>query len=347
MIRSLKLKNFRNFIDDKLFFEDKKNFIIWENGKWKTNILEAISMLTTNNLLKIDYENLVKIWENNFFIEAIFWNDNKISLAYDKQLNKKIYNLNGKKITKSKLSEISQKTVWFLPTTMNMFYLSPSLRRDFLDEIIEASYPEYSKYYTRYESIIKNRNKVLKNIREEKSKENELDFWNEQFIKACLYIYNYRFEIVDFLNLNIKRSKSHFWEKIKQISFVYKTKVNRENLEKSIRTYLEKNKSRDIIMASTSIWAHIDDFDILLDDLSIKDFASRWETKSIILDLKKLEIEFIENHTKTKVILLIDDLFSELDSSHKDNILKEFDSNQVIISSIQKIWNEEDKIHIL
>lgn len=347
MIKSLKLKNFRNFSSIEFFFDDKKNFIIWENGKWKTNILEAISILTTNNLLKIDYENLVQTWENNFFIEATFWDNNKISLAYDKQLNKRIYSLNGKKITKSKLSDISQKTVRFLPITMNMFYLSPSLRRNFLDEILEASYPEYSKYYTRYENIIKNRNKILKNIREWKSKENELDFWNKQFIKACFYIYNYRFEIVDFLSENIKISKSHFWEKIQKINFIYKTKVDRNNLEQSIRNYLEKNKSRDIILANTSIWAHIDDFNILLDTLSIKDFASRWETKSIILDLKKLEVEFIENHIKTKVILLIDDLFSELDFFHQENILKDFNSNQTIISSIQKIWNNSDKIFIL
>ena len=89
-------------------------------------------------------------------------------------------------------------------------------------------------------------------------------------------------------------------EKIQEVTFEYKSKIDRENPEKSIQQYLENNLERDIILRKTFIWPHIDDFDILLDGVSLASFASRWEVKSIIISLKFLESEFREKYTQKK-----------------------------------------------
>jgi DNA replication and repair protein RecF len=338
MIQKLKLKNFRNFSFAEFLFCDKKNFIIWENWKWKTNLLESISLLSLNKLNKIDFKNLVWNQSNTFFIELIDTNWNTISISYNKDENKKQYLLNWKKTTKSKIKNISPKCVNFSPITMNMMYLWPSLRRDFLDQILLNTFDKYNIALKEYKNILNSRNKTLKAIRDWKINENELDFWDNKFIYISKIIYNYRFWLNKYFKENISQAKKYFFWKIEKTEFIYKTKIQ-EDIEKDIQNYLSKNRQRDIILANTSIWPHIDDFDILLDWKSLIEFASRWETKSIIIELKFLEIKFIEKYSEKRPILLIDDFLSELDEKHKNLILEELKGYQTFITSIK---NQED-----
>lgn len=337
MIKSLKLKNFRNFKNKEFIFEDEKFFIIWENWKWKTNILEALSILNNNSIIWINFDMLVKNNENNFFIE--YQNDkwNTLSISYDKDLKRKKYFINKKATNKQNFIKNTNKSVIFSPIIMNMMYLSPSLRRDFLDQILINSFKDYDKLLSNYKKILKNRNKVLKNIREEKSKNSELEFWDKEFIKISVEIYKYRFKLNDFFVKHIKKSSEYFLWKIKNIDFIYQTKVKRENIEESINEYLKNNISRDIILWVTNIWPHIDDFDILVDNKKLVEFASRWETKSIIIWLKLLETAFIEKMTNKKPVLLIDDLLSELDETHKNILINKIQYYQTFITSINKV----------
>ncbi|MBT3727169.1 hypothetical protein HOG21_05890 [bacterium] len=93
---------------------------------------------------------------------------------------------------------------------MNIMYLSPSLRRDLIDNILKSSFPEYDILLSNYKKILKSRNKLLKNIYENKSSKKELDFWNEKFIKTAEEIYKYRFKIVNFFSSSIKNSLEYF-----------------------------------------------------------------------------------------------------------------------------------------
>ncbi len=341
MITKLTLKNFRNFENSKFLFCREKNFIIWENWKWKTNILEAISLLSSQNLTKIDFKNLVWKSLETFFIEIEINDEKKIAISYDKKLNKKNYFLNTKKTTKNNLIQNSIQSVLFSPMTMNLLYLSPSLRRDFLDNILANTFKEYSKYYKEYKNILQSRNKTLKAINEKKAKIEEIYFWNKKFTNISKIIYNYRFWIVDFFKKNISQAKNFFLWKINKIDFEYITKVDKKNIWETIENYLNKNLNRDIILWTTQIWPHIDDFKIIVDDKNVIDFWSRWEVKSIIIQLKLLEIEFIKKYLGKTPILLIDDFLSELDSKHKDLILNNFNNYQFFITSIEKKDNYE------
>ena len=340
MIKSLKLKNFRNFEDIDFYFEENKNFFVGENWKWKTNILEAISLISWNNITKISFENLVKKGQDLFYIEALLDNGDKVSISYDKKEKKKRYALNNKNTTKSKLLKTWFISVIFSPMIMNMFYLSPFLRRDFLDSTLCLAFEKYNSYLKTFKTILINRNKLLKNIKERNSDISEIKFWDKKYVEICKIIYNYRFWIIDFLKENIDSSKGYFFWKINKIEIRYKTKVNKDTIEEDIKNYLEKNIDRDIILTTTQIWPHIDDFEIFVDDVSLIEFASRWETKSIIIELKLLEIQFIEKYSSKKPILLIDDLLSELDENHKNLLLEKIQGYQTFITSIrlENIW---------
>lgn len=348
MIKKIKLVWFRSFENISIDFEEKTNLIIWENWKWKTNILEAINLLCTNSETNISMQNIVNKNSESFFVQWIFedekQNENEISISYEKSSKKKKIILNKKATTKSKIGEYNDKSIYFSPLEMNLFYLWPSLRRDFLDNLISNTKIEYSKKLKAYENVIKNRNRVLKNIFEEKSKKEEIKFWDEKMISLSKEIYAYRIKAINYFRENIKEFSEYFFWKVSCVEFEYKSKTDLENIEYSIKKYLDENLDRDIILKKTQIWPHIDDFSIIIDWIELIDFASRWEIKSVILWLKLLELKYLEIETNKKPILLIDDFLSELDEKHKNILLDEIRAYQCIISSIKDIekieWNK-------
>jgi len=354
MIKKITLKNFRNFSCEEFFFSDKQNAIIWENWKWKTNILEALALFSWINFSKIDFDNLVKIWEEIFYIEIELSSSEKIAISYDKGIKKKKYIINWKNTTLQKIKDLTDKIVLFSPIIMNMMYLSPSLRRDFLDEILFKTFNDYKKIYNDYKKILISRNRVLKNIREKKSEKYELDFWDNKFINLSTIIYNYRFWLATFLEENTKDFTKYFNNKINIFEFKYKSKINFdkklnkkqniENIKNQIIEKLEENIEKDIILATTNVWPHIDDFEININNVLLTEFASRWEVKSVIIWLKLLEIKFIENFTNKKPILLIDDLLSELDNNHKNLLLSNIKNYQTFITSIREDYKNIENI---
>jgi len=349
MLNSIKIKNFRSIENMDLYFEKTTN-ILWKNWAWKTNILQAICFLFWHNSSYFSGD-ILKIWEKNLYLEWFFLDENemekKITFSFDEEIWKKLITLNSKKITKKFLFESILKIVYFSQTQMNLFYLWPKIRRDFLDDILKNVFFDYGKIFSDYEKIVRNRNKVLKNIFLEKSNKKEIDFWNEEMVKSAKKIYIYRIDLVNFIKENIKKYNNIFSNKIKNIFFEYKTKVDLENIEKSIKNYLEANFDRDIILQKTQIWPHLDDFDIILDNKNILNFASRWEIKSIIIILKLLEINYIKKITKKTPIFLIDDLSSELDEEHINFVLNELSNLQIIFTSVLAINKENiNKINI-
>lgn len=344
MIQSIKLKNFRNFQDEEFYFCDWKNIIVWDNGKGKTNILEALSLFSNSSIVELSFDNLISRNADVMYIEAKTTDRNILSISYDKTLEKKKYMLGGKNTTKKKLREAYPTSVLFEPMSMNIMYLSPTLRRDFLDNVLWNCFPQYTPALKNYKNILKSRNKVLKNISEWKWEPSELNFWDERFISAATDIYNHRKIFVKFLQENTHKLIDIFWGKIQNISFEYITKTDLWDIENYIREYLENNRNRDIIIWKTMTGPHRDDFDIHVDQRSLTDFASRWEVKSVILWIKFLETEFIEKITGKSPIILIDDILSELDDIHKNYVIDMSGKRQVIISSIEIIESIDKKI---
>jgi len=350
MLINLKIINFRSIKKLELNFDWKINNIVWKNWAWKTNVLQAISYLFWENTFNLNNDNIISFWENNLYLEWIFLDKNsieqKISFSYSKIENKKLVLLNWKKVTKKLLEENLIKVSSFYPITMNLFYLWPKYRRDFLDNILNNCFLEYKELTKNYEIILKNRNKILKNINIWESRVEDIKFWDEKFIFYSEKIYKFRLILIEFLSQRINKNNI-FFKEINNISIKYISKTDLKDIKTSIKDYLEKNLQRDIILWKTQIWPHVDDFDILINNTPLIDFASRGETKSIIMNLKNFEIEFIKEHTWKDPILLIDDLSSELDENHINLFINETTNFQSFYTSILPINKEKINTFLL
>ncbi|MBW7954577.1 DNA replication/repair protein RecF [Candidatus Gracilibacteria bacterium] len=342
MLQKINIINFRSIDKKELFFKEK-NIIIGPNGAGKTNILQAISILFGNNIFGYKDNHILKDNTDFLFIEGVFIESSfeyKISFSYDKKLEKKTYSINGKKISKKELLKKSLKTSYFSPKDMNLFYLGPSSRRDFINNILGNIYPDYLLELKKYDTILKNRNKILKNIFEGKSKEEEIIFWDNKFIESCQKIYDYIIPLNSYLETNLLKESDIFKNENIKLNYRYNSKVDFKNIGESIKNYLDKNLKRDIILGRTHIGPHIDDFNIFIGEIEVSNFASRGELKSIILKLKLLEIDYIKHITSKTPLLLIDDFQSELDENHLNILKNNLKNLQVIYTSINTINKE-------
>ena len=339
MLSSLRLHNFKKHKDSRFEFE-RMNFIYWPNGSWKTNILESIYILLNSK----PYFNTKLSDEVSFFCSEmmISWMiDSALPLngkvTYDLQSDRTWYIVDTTRFTRAKyLEKLGHIALFFAPQEMNIMYLWPSLRRDFLDEIIFLWDNSFAKVKSDYQKILKNRNSLLKRIWEWKASKPDLNFWDKSFIDASVRYYSFRKNLIDFISSNMHKIESMLESKYK-LSFNYETKIDFSDIEGSIKNYLHKNVDRDIMLWYTYIWPHIDDFSFQIEaNWSLKntaEYLSRWENKSILLALKFLEIEYFGLHSDREVIVLLDDVFSELDDWHIALVLQNSAKFQTFITA--------------
>lgn len=339
MIKTVKLHNFKNHLDLKLDFGNN-NLIVWPNWSWKTNILEAIYLLANSysyNWVKLD--KLTNFFQDNFIVSFDFDNNFLLDVskvAHDFKHSKTSFIINLAKVSRNKyLEQNNYLAVFFSPIEINIIYLWPGLRRDFLDEVCFLYDKNFLKIKSDYSKILKNRNVLLRNISEQKAKREDLKFWNSAFVDISIIFYQKRKLFLDYINDNISTIEKILENKY-SLSFEYKTKVDFNNLKWSICDYLEKNIERDIITGHTYIGPHLDDFvfytKIWKTLFDTSEILSRWENKSILIWLKFLELEFLKTINKQNIIILLDDIFSELDDNHIKIVLDYFINFQTFIT---------------
>ncbi len=339
------MKNFRNFASREISFWAWQNIIIWNNGRWKSNILEALS-IPVNPMVESHPEYLVRTNCDTLYIWYSL-SQESLSFSYTKSTKKRKYGLGWKSTTKQRIKSFYPHIVSFHPQAMNLMYLGPSERRSFLDELLGQAYEKYSTLLRNYKTILLSRNKILKNISDGKSSLSELDFWNQKFIASATEIYKYRKLFVEFLQENAFGLKKFLFWKVENIEFEYKTSIDLQDIEHSFSKALHELQSREILLRKTLRGPHLDDFDILLDWIPLIHFASRWEVKSILLWVKFLETQYLaENSSQKEIIFIIDDILSELDLQHRDMLLVHIGSRQSVISCIEDIGIEWNKIYI-
>ncbi|MDD5377289.1 MAG: DNA replication and repair protein RecF [Candidatus Gracilibacteria bacterium] len=337
MLTSLVLDSFKNHTD-RSFSWGEKNILAGPNGSGKTNVLEAIYLFV--NAIPPQERVFLQLVPTDSGMLSMGGEFIRNSLPYSGRIGYtkeegKIHFLSQENtVTRSRHLELMPiRAVLFTPMEMNILYLGPSLRRDFLDEALLLAYPEFTKIRREYGLALKNRNSLLKQIREGVSDRGTLDLWDSLFTERAKAYYLYRKELIDFIENRIGSVEVLLEGKYK-LSFQYTTKADFSDMESSMLQYLQKNRERDIVTGYTYIGPHLDDFQCMISgEIPSNSYLSRGENKTILIGLKFILIEFIEKSSKKETILLLDDLFSELDSEHIESLLKHAGSRQLFITA--------------
>ena len=348
ILEKITLKDFRSYREREIIFSDKVNVIVGKNAQGKTNILEAIFFLCLGKSFRTSKEKEVINWnaQHGGYIKGEFkkkYRDVEIEMFFNKE-RKKAVKIDG--ISIHKIGELLGQTnvVFFSPDELRLVKDSPEERRRFMNVILSQTDKRYFYLVARYEKILANRNKLLKNTKDIKDLADTIDIWNRALADMAEKIYNERNKLINEIAPLAEKAHNYLSSGKEKIEIKYKSSFDGDNYAQKMMKGLEKNLEKDFRLGYTTLGVHRDEIDIFLDGVEVKAYGSQGQQRTTALSLKLAELEIIKNRSGEEPILLLDDVFSELDKDRRSKLLKFTSKAQTIITttdfaSLDKTFN--------
>lgn len=337
-IESLKITNFRNYKNLSVKFDDNVNVFIGKNAQGKTNLLESIFYCCIGKSFKnCKDKDLIKWGEESGKINLIAnkkYRNIEIDVNLFKNQKKSI------KINKIPIRRIGEligeiNVVFFSPQELKLVKESPEERRKFMDIDISQNNKRYFYQLSRYEKILANRNKLLKNSQTIETVKETIDIWDRALIASSKIIAFERKKFIEMISPYSQKAHSYISGGKENLTLKYSCGCNvelNEKFEENMDKLLKKNLEKDYKLGYTTIGVHRDDIEIFLNEVEVKAYGSQGQQRTVALSLKLAELENMYNINGEYPILLLDDVFSELDVDRQKRLLKFVDRTQTFIT---------------
>jgi DNA replication and repair protein RecF len=331
-ITSLRLQYFRSYRDASFEFGDGVNIIVGPNASGKTNLLEAILVTCKGGSFRAKDTELMAMgapWARLDGSDNTSQRTVKL-LCQESGLVKKEFVIHDQKLSRLSM----QKTipvVLFEPNHLLLLHGSPDQRREYLDNLLEQTTPGYAMLRRNYRRALAQRNALLK--RGDVAK-NQLFAWNIKLSQLGSQVVVARQNLITELNQQI----DDIYHAIvpnepARVSLRYQATCDIEQYASSLLQTLERRQDTDIERGFTSVGPHREDMIVEFDGRQASDVASRGEVRTILLVLKIIELQLIEQARETKPILLLDDVFSELDGARRKALTEAIKGYQTFITT--------------
>ncbi len=349
-IKSLSLKNFRNYQEQHLTFDETTNVFCGSNAQGKTNLLEALYLFSMGKSFRtVQDADLIRFGEEYTKLSLTFCDHNRehnleIIILRNK---KKQIKING--LTISRLSELvgHLNVVLFYPEELGLIKEGPHIRRRFMDVALSQLRPAYYHTLGRYQRVVEQRNKLIKRIRTSHNSSglSETVFvWNEKLADYGLELMQYRAEFMK--RLDALAQKAHFEATGEKLNVVYKPRFTTKEafLEK-----LEENFMREVEQGYTLYGPHREDFEIYIDDKVAKSFGSQGQQRSAVLSLKLAQADLLFEEYGEYPVLLLDDIMSELDQKRRAYLVGKIPDKQVFITctELDSLLQKGQQFHVV
>ena len=332
VIKSLKLKNYRNYDLLDLNFDPNTNILYGDNAQGKTNILEALYLSgTTKSHRGTKDRDIIQFGYDESHIETII---EKRGICFQIDMHLKKNSPKGIAIDKIPIRRASELFgivyfVFFSPEDLNIIKEGPAGRRRFIDLELSQLDKIYLSNLSNYNRIINQRNSLLKDLYGQKNLIETLDIWDMQFAAYGTKVLERRKEFIKEVNEIISDIHFKLTGGKERISISYEASNGNMSLEDSLKKYRE----RDIRMKSTTVGPHRDDICFTDDSgLDVRKFGSQGQQRTAALSLKMSEIELVKKVIKDTPVLLLDDVLSELDKHRQNYLLDSIHDIQTIIT---------------
>lgn len=331
IIESLELKNYRNYKDLHIDFDQGTNILYGNNAQGKTNILEAIYVCaTTKSHRGSKDKEMIEFGEEESHIKIKI---KKEGVPYRIDMHLRMNKTKGVAINGIPIHKASElfgvvNVVFFSPEDLNIIKNGPSERRRFIDMELCQLNKLYVHSLVQYNKIIMQRNKLLKEISFKPEYEEMLDIWDMQLVSYGCEIINYREKFIMQLNDIIKTIHYTLSGEKENLIIKYEANVASEDFER----ILKKNRIKDMKQKTTLAGPHRDDMTFYVNQIDIRKFGSQGQQRTAALSLKLAEIEIVKKIVKDYPILLLDDVLSELDKSRQEQLLSVIKHIQTIIT---------------
>ena len=334
-VENIYLSDFRNYQNGKVDFKIGTNVIYGANARGKTNILEAIYIMSTARSHRGAKESeLIKFEKDCAKIKINFYSHGRKNNAEMFLYSDKKKRIAVNEVPATKTSELIGylNTVIFCPEDLKLVKGSPGERRKMLDLGICQLRQKYFHSLSSYYKILEQRNKLLK----EDPESDMLWVWDEKLVESGTDIIWYRSSYIERLKEKVcKILKNICGEELEIVyncGFYVEDFTDKEKIKTAFENELNENLFRDKKFGVSLTGPHRDDFKILLNGAEAKLYASQGQQRSIALAIKMAEVELIKDDTGETPVLLLDDVLSELDESRRSYVLNNIKDMQVIIT---------------
>ena len=331
IIKSIELKNFRNYEDLNISFDEGTNILYGNNAQGKTNILEAAYMSGTTKSHKGSKDKeMIRFGQSEAHLRTVVVREEK---EYQIDMHLKQNRSKGIAINKVPIKRASElfgilNIVFFSPEDLNIIKNGPAERRRFLDSELCQLDKIYLSDLTNYNKILGQRNKLLKDMIFRPELADTLSVWNMQLVETGKRIIKRRKIFVEELNEIVHDIHFRISGEKEELFIKYEPNIDDIFFEDE----LNKAKIKDMKLCQTSVGPHRDDLLFSIGDVDIRKFGSQGQQRTSALSLKLSEIELVKKSIKDTPILLLDDVLSELDSNRQNYLLNNICDTQTIIT---------------
>ncbi|WP_437131348.1 DNA replication/repair protein RecF [Peptostreptococcus russellii] len=337
-VNSLKLVNYRNYESLLIEFNKNINLILGKNGQGKTNIVESLTLMSIGKSFRTNRDKeLIRFDSENLYTACSFTRnkiDKKIEIVITK--DKKGIKVNGVSIKSIQELLGNLNVVVFSPEDLKLVKDGPKERRTFIDKEISQIMPRYYNLLTSYNKVINQRNRLLKS---QKVDNNLLDVYDQGLANFGGEIYSIRRKFIDKLSDISNKLHKDLTSDKENLTIKYKNqlgidqKSTLEDIRKKMLEKLEESRQQDLLNRNTKVGPHKDDLAIFINDVDVRLYGSQGQQRTVSISLKLSEIELIKRELGDYPILILDDVFSELDQNRQKMLVEKLGDIQMFVTS--------------
>ena len=329
MITDLRLQNFRSYKDEAFELSPGVNIIVGANASGKTNLLEGVLVLASGSSYRAKDNELVMFDQPWSRIDAHIDSgiQRTVKITLDPQPGK-VYEIGGKSFKRLSLNH-SLPVVLFEPNHLLLLAGGPEKRRNYLDELIKQTTSGYSSIIQQYKRSLAQRNSLLK----QNGSQEQMFPWNVRLSQLAGQIVRERTKLVESISFRIEELYKELSDTKVKVGIKYLGQWTPEAYESNMLKKLESSFELDKLKGFTSTGPHREDFEITFNGRPASEVASRGETRTAVLALKIMELKTLEESRQTKPLLLLDDVFSELDGRRRHKLTDYLSNYQTFITT--------------
>jgi DNA replication and repair protein RecF len=343
VVKKLSVQNIRShdsFVTD---LSPSVTVITGQNGSGKTTLIESIYVALQGSSFKGSDTDLLRHDQPWWRIDILFDDETKRTIKFDPtRVTRRKQFVIDEKTAYRLTSKYKHPVVLFEPDDLRLLHGSPTRRRQFIDRFISQLNPLYSAALHKYERALKQRNNLLKKPH---TTNDELFVWNIALSEYGAYIIEQRTIFIEQINSKLNGAYNDIAESIDTVSVHY-SHTSIGDVKQKLLTELDHSSERDIYVGNTSVGPHRHDVIFQFNNSPALSVASRGEVRTIVLALKFLEVAIIEQITNIKPLILLDDVFSELDISRQKALSDTIREHQIIITSTHILSDSKNYHHI-
>jgi DNA replication and repair protein RecF len=329
VLKSLKLRDFRSYLEAD-FSLSPRTAVYGPNGSGKTNLLEAMYMLSVAKSFRAfrDDEVIRKGASAAYIRGEIEDGEDQVTLEVGIEPKRKSAKKNGRKVRLTEILGILP-SVLFSPESIEIISGPPKVRRRFLDALLSQADRSYPRTLLAFQKVLRDRNALLERIKSGGAKAVELFFWDKQLIEHGEQLRQKRLLAVESIN--------------KEIEAIYRAVSGEKTRLKIVPQFFELSHDllkealpRDLELTATTVGPHRDNFWFEINGENLVSFGSRGEWRTTVFALKLSELSYLKKEVKKTPILLLDDVFSELDPERRARLFQTLGEGQAIITTADK-----------